>query len=249
MAIGTALWIVQQAAGELGLPVPNEVASSEQETNTQMLALLNSAGFDLASNFQWEELTKQYNFLTVLDKPSYPLPADYNYFIDSTGWDNTNRWPLLGPVSVQEWNALVAAKVTAVSRTYYKLQQKEIYIWPIPSLPNGQNGNPPTDGRDLVLTYCSVNWVEDGANPGTYKDTITNDLDIPVLNPWLLVKYLKLKMWGAKGFDTTRLEAEFNIIFLSLSGKSKGSRVLSLAPKTGAVFIGVQNVPEGNWIR
>ena len=245
----TALWIIQQACAELGLPVPAHAAATTQETNTQMLALLNGAGYDIASTFQWEELTKQYNFLTVIDVPSYVLPTDYNYFLDSSGWDNTNRWPLLGPVSVQEWNALVAAKVTAVSRTYYKVQQKKIHIWPIPSLPNGDNGNPPSAGRDMVLSYCSTNWVESGTNPGQYQDSITNDADVPVLNPWLLVKFLKLKMWAAKGFDTTALEAEFRIMFSSLSDKSKGSRVLSLAPKTGSVFIGVQNVPEGNWIR
>ena len=245
----TALWIVQQACGELGLPVPNSLTSSTQETNTQMLALLNSAGIDIISNFQWEEMTKQFNFLTVLDKGEYALPTDYNYFIDSTGWDNTNRWPLLGPVSVQEWNALVAAKVTAVSRTYYKIQQKKIHIWPIPTLPNGMNGNPPTDGRDLVLTYGSTFWVQSGTDPLVFQDSIINDQDVPVVNAWLLVKFLKLKMWGAKGFDTTALAGDFKVAFESYAAKSKGSRVLSLAPKTGAVFIGVQNVPPGNWIR
>ena len=245
----TALWIIQQACGELGLPVPAHAAGTTQETNTQMLALLNSAGYDLASNYQWEELTKQQHIITVIDVPDYALPADYNYYLDSSGWDNTNRWPLLGPVSVQEWNALVAAKVTAVSRTYYKVQQKRFHIWPIPTLPNGENGNPPTAGRDLVLSYCSTDWVESGTNPGQYQSSINTDGDIPVLNEWLLVKFLKVKMWAAKGFDTTALQSEFDTLFLSLTAKSKGSRVLSLAPKTGAVFIGVQNVPEGNWIR
>jgi hypothetical protein len=243
----TALWIIQQASGELGLPVPQFVTSIPTETGQQMLALLNSAGNDLLSNAQWEELTKEYNFTTVLNQGAYPLPSDYNFFIDSTGWDNTNRWPLLGPVSVQEWNALIAAKVTAVSRTYYKIQQSQVHIWPVPSLPNGQNGNPPTDGRNLVLSYGSLNWVTDSNN--VPKANIDQDSDICILNSWLLVKLLKLKMWGAKGFDTTALREEFNIAFASFQAKSKGSRVLSLAPKTGSVFIGVQNVPEGNWIR
>jgi hypothetical protein len=141
---------------------------------------------------------------------------------------------------VQEWNALIAAKVIAVSRTYYKVQQKKIHLWPVPD-------NIPASGRDLVLSYGSLNWVNSGA--GVPKENIDQDTDIPVLNAWLLTKLLKVKMWGAKGFDTTALQAEYLVALLSFQGKSKGSRVLSLAPKTGSVFIGVQNVPEGNWIR
>jgi len=237
----TALWIVQQACGELGLPVPAAVTGTTDETNVQMLALLNSAGYDISSNFQWEELNRTYD-LTIGTDPmqeDYPLPTDFNYFLDSTGWDRTNRWPLLGPVTQQEWQALVAAKVQAVSRTYFILQNKMLNFWPQPN----------TGVRELALSYGSKAWVEDGNALGTYKMNISKDADIPVVNEWLLVRLLKVKMWSAKGFDTTTLAAEFTTMWNSLTAKSKGSRVLSLAPKTGTVFIGVQNVPEGNWVR
>jgi len=234
----TALWIIQQACGELGLPTPTAVTGTTEETNIQMLALLNSAGYDLASNYAWEELLRTQLLPINATDVLYALPPDYNYYLDSTGWDRTNRWPLLGPVTAQEWQALVAAKVQAVSRTYYRLNQKKLEFWP-----------QPVQDRDIALEYSSLYWVEDGNAPGTYKANITQDADIPVLNEWLLVKLLKLKTWAAKGFDTTTLAAEFQNMFLSLSAKSKGSRTLSLAPKTGTVFIGVQNVPEGNWVR
>jgi hypothetical protein len=237
----TALWIVQQACGELGLPVPTTVAGSTNETDTQMLALLNAAGYDAVSNYQWEEMNRTYLFTIGID-PSineFPLPDDYDYFLDSTGWDRTNRWPVLGPLTQQEWQALIAAKVQAVSRTYFLLQGKKLSFWPQPT----------TGAREIALSYASRAWVESGKNPGTYLRNIGNDADVPVLNEWLLVKMLKLKMWAAKGFDTTELQNEFQIMWDSLTAKSKGSRVLSLAPKTGTVFIGVQNVPEGNWVR
>jgi hypothetical protein len=237
----TALWIVQQACGELGLPVPANVAGSTSETDTQMLALLNAAGYDAVSNFQWEEMNRTYLFIIGTDPTinEFPLPDDYDYFLDSTGWDRTNRWPLLGPVTQQEWQALIAAKVQAVSRTYFLLQNKKLSFWPQPT----------TGERSIALSYASRSWVESGKSPGTYQKNITSDADIPVLNEWLLVKMLKLKMWAAKGFDTTDLQSEFQVMWDSLTAKSKGSRVLSLAPKTGTVFIGVQNVPEGNWVR
>jgi hypothetical protein len=234
----TALQIVQQACGELGLPVPDAVAGTTEETNIQMLALLNSAGYDLAANYQWEELTRtQLVNLNAVDD-LYDLPTDYNFYLDSTGWDRTNRWPLLGPVSSQEWQALVASKVQAVSRTYYRLVNKKLEFWP-----------KPVSDRVIALEYNSLAWVQNGLDPTQYLTRIEHDSDTPVLNDWLLVKFLKLKTWAAKGFDTTMLTAEFQNMFNSISAKSKGSRVLSLAPKTGTVFIGVQNVPEGNWVR
>jgi len=244
----SAKWIIQQSGKELGLPVGDAPVSSLAETDVQMLGLLNSAGYDLTSNYSWEELNRTYLFETVADKADYPFPDDYNYFQDSSGWDRTNRWPLLGPVSVQEWEALIAAKVTAVSRTYYKFQNKRVFVWPIPTV-GGTEAGTQIAGRLLAIAYASLNWVEDSAAKGTYKPLITNDNDMPLLNPWLLVKLLKCKMWAAKGFDTTKLDNEYMTMFLSLSAKSKGSRVLSLAPKQGSVFIGVQNVPEGNWVR
>jgi len=239
----TALQIIQQACGELGLPTPDAVAGTTEETNIQMLALLNAAGYDLAANYQWEELNSEYLFDTVADQMEYPLPDDYNYFLDSTGWDRSNRWPLLGPVSQQEWQALVAAKVQAVSRTYYMLRNKKISLWPVPYVGDGF-----TDPRKLAISYASLNWVMD-ASDTTSKPMINQDGDVPRLNPWLLIKFLKLKTWQAKGFNTEALATDFKVMFESISAKSKGSRVLSLAPKTGTVFIGVQNVPEGNWVR
>jgi hypothetical protein len=236
MANHTALWIIQQACGELGVPAPAHVTGIGDETGQQMLALLNSAGYDLSANFQWEELTKLHKFFTVNAQGEYDLPPDYNNFLDCTAWDNTNRWPLLGPASQQEWNAIIAAKVEAVLRTYYKLQQKKLCLYPVP-----------VDIRELVLSYSSLYWVNSAT--GIPKQEVDQDDDVPILNDWLLVKFLKLKIWSAKGFDTTSLNADFTTAYLSLTAKSKGSRVLSLAPKIGTILIGPQNIPEGNWVQ
>jgi len=232
----TALWVIQQAEMELGLPVSPVMAGSNEATATQLQALLNSAGYELSSNYQWEELNRDYIFDTVDGQDSYDLPDDYNYFIDSTGWDRSNRWPLLGPVSQQEWQAVVAWKVKAVLRTYYKVQNKQITFFPAI-----------TSIRQMALSYASKNWVTSGIAPFAPKDMIDQDGDLMVLNPWLMVKLLKVKMWGAKGFDTSMLAMEFTTMWNSLTAKSKGNRVLSLAPQTGTILIGTQNIPPGGF--
>lgn len=59
------LQLVQQAMGELGLPVPTQVASSSDQQVAQMMALLNACGYELAHQHGWQALTKQYTFTTT----------------------------------------------------------------------------------------------------------------------------------------------------------------------------------------
>ena len=57
MVKGTALEIVSQVAGELGLAVPSTLTNVADPTAPQLLSILNSAGNDLVNSFSWEELT------------------------------------------------------------------------------------------------------------------------------------------------------------------------------------------------
>ena len=57
------LWIVKQAMAELGLPVPREVAASQDDLVRQFVALLNRCGYELVQGYPWEQLDKQ--FLTI----------------------------------------------------------------------------------------------------------------------------------------------------------------------------------------
>lgn len=61
---GSMLDIIQQATGELGLPVPTSVSGSTTQDTTQQLALLNAVGNDLVREpaFNWQALTNEYRF-------------------------------------------------------------------------------------------------------------------------------------------------------------------------------------------
>ena len=56
----TMLQLVQQAAGELGIPQPTAVAGSASTDTIQQLSLLNAVGNDLARQFDWQSLVTQY---------------------------------------------------------------------------------------------------------------------------------------------------------------------------------------------
>lgn len=60
----TALALIQQATGEMGLTVPTVVAGSTSQDAIQQLALLNAVGYEVMREYDWQALVKQ-NIITV----------------------------------------------------------------------------------------------------------------------------------------------------------------------------------------
>jgi len=61
----TLLQLVQQVCAELGLPRPNAVYSSTDTQIQQIFAFINRLGTDLTSDYQWQQLDKEYLLTTV----------------------------------------------------------------------------------------------------------------------------------------------------------------------------------------
>lgn len=227
----TALQVIRQAALELGLTAPTEVAASTENTGQQMLALLVSAGNDLLLAHTWQELNRTYTFTSVDGVDEYDLPTDYGYIIDQTFWNSSDSEEVKGPIGPQSWQRIVAGDIALPVCEIFRIQQNQIQLLPTPAAV-----------ATYTYQYIANSWVQDWATLA-YKNTIDNDADIMVLDGNLLVKALKVKMWSAKGLDTTLLLTEFTQLFNMLVGKSKGAQVLSLAPSRARFF----NVPETNF--
>ena len=58
------LQLVQQVTNELGVPTPVSVAGNTNQDVTQILALMNAAGYELLRKADWRELTTPYSFFT-----------------------------------------------------------------------------------------------------------------------------------------------------------------------------------------
>ena len=74
METWSALQIVQQAMGELGLPQPPALPGSDVQTN-QFLAMLNAAGNELLLYYPWEQFVRVWEFDTVPGQSDYNIPA------------------------------------------------------------------------------------------------------------------------------------------------------------------------------
>jgi hypothetical protein len=236
----SAKQVLNQVAGELGIPQVSSVVGLTDVQSIQLLSLLNSGGNELMLYYPWEQFTKEWEFTTVLNQSDYELPDDYNYFVDQTQWDRTNHWPLLGPKTAQEWAWLKGSLVAPLPRLRYRVQENLFKIYPTPT----SNTSPPA--FKLAMEYVSRNWVL--ANTGTEYSMILADGDILQYNPWLLIKFVKFKFYELKGFSTAGVNGDFMRVFNSLTGKDTGAQKLSLSPQQNFVgYIGPWSVPDGSW--
>lgn len=234
----TALSILQQVAGELGLPQPTTLAGVSDTQAVQLLSLLNSSGNELMLYYPWEQFTKEWVFVTVDGQAEYDLPDDYNYFKDQTQWDRTDHWPLLGPKSPQEWAWLKGALVAALPRLRFRIANNKLLLYPTPSASGGS-------GLTLSMEYVQKNWVSPASGDPTTM--VTQGTDVVNYNPWLMVKYVKFKFYELKGFNTTGVQGDFMRVYNSLVGKDVGNEVLSLSPQFTSPFIGPWSIPDGSW--
>jgi len=234
MQYWTAIDVLKQVHGELGLPAPTTITGLTDVQSVQLLALLNSAGNELLIYYPWEQFTKEWTFATVNGQTDYDLPADYAYFTDQTQWDRTNHWPLLGPKSAQEWAWLKGALVAALPRMRFRVANNKFKLWPAPG----------TSSFTMAMEYIVDTWV---SSNNTLVSMIVEDSDVLQYDPWLLIKFVKFKFYELKGFDTTGVNADFMRVFNNLTGKDTGAKILSLSPQVQSQYIGPWSVPDGSW--
>ena len=99
----------------------------------------------------------------------------------------------------------------------------------------------------LAMEYVSNSWLKSATAANTFFDMARDDTDILLLDPWIVTKFLKLKYWEAKGLDTGAYAKDFVSTFENRIGKNKGAPVLTLAPRSRTMLIGINNIPDGSW--
>jgi hypothetical protein len=183
-----------------------------------MRYLMNTAGEELAIEYPWQTLHNQHQIVTAaLDSGDYPLPVDFNYMINQTGWERSENVPLFGPLSPQDWTYLLGRDlVTYTIYASFRLKDGQFSIFP----------QPPPVGLDINFEYVSLAWVTDG-DSGVRKQSVEKGNDIPVYNRTLISRYIKVKYYEAKGIDSTKAQDDFNQTFLFLTGQDWGAEILS----------------------
>lgn len=165
---------------------------------------------------------------------AYPLPSDWLKQIPQTEWDRTNRWPMLGPKSPQEWQSFKSGIVYAGPRERFRIQGNAFNVNP-----------PPPNALTFAFEYISNSWVYSAS--GTAQTQFLADTDTTVFDDSLMVAGLKLRWRQAKGFDYAFDADEYSGLLSQIKAQDKSSPKLSLSPVAGNIYLSPMNVPDGNW--
>lgn len=171
------------------------------------------------------------NVTFTFSKTKYDLPPDYETIADTTQWDKTKRWQMLGPEDAQQWQWLKSGYISTGPRIRWRILGSQFQIWP-----------PYNTQEYLGFEYRSKGWAR--SVTGQVKNSFTADNDTTVYDDRLVVVGTKLRYFQIKSFDTTALQQEYFRILNVVKGNDKGSPNLSFAPYPTKVLIGYANIPD-----
>lgn len=162
----TAQAVLTQAALELGLiqssgDLGDDAFDATDPNVLQLCALLKKTGRELVDEADWTHLRSEFAFKTptagaalAAEQSAWstqPLPADWRNMVDQSGWNRTNRLPLGGPLSEQEWQYLASRLTGVVLNVLFRPMQGLLYLYPPNNTPAGQ---------EIVMAYKSGWWVQ-----------------------------------------------------------------------------------------
>lgn len=233
------LTLVKQFCNRTGLTEPATVMGSTDDQIKQIRALLEEEGNDLAQRGSWEGLTQQASLTTVADETQGALTTiasnGFRYIKNATIWDRTNKLPVYGPLSDQEWQA-VKALVQTGPRYSWRIRGGQLIVNPVP-----------TAGYAWYFEYVSQYWIL-GADLTTYKQYFTLDTDTLLLPETLLLMGLRWRWKKEKGFEYAEDFRTYEMQVKDALGRDGGKQVLYAdncnwrGPMPG-IF-----VPAGTWI-
>jgi len=235
--------IINQVAVEVGLAKTQDVFASTDDSFNQLVALANAAGNELIQNGSWQILTRQYEIITKTgDDGKYPLPDDFSFMIDQTGWDNTNNVPVGGSLTPQAWTYLEGRDL-ATSTIYAMFRQVDNEFWIYPQ--------PPPIGLNITFEYVTLNWVLKQGQPDNYSDEVVAPSDIVLFQPYMFERLLKLRFLEAKGLDTTAAATVYDVSLTSWDGNDTSAPILNASNRgRGLPYLDTyRNTPDTNFGR
>jgi hypothetical protein len=164
-------------------------------------------------------------------KTKYSNPSDFDRQIDTTQWDKTKHWQMLGPETAQQWQWLKSGYISTGPRLRFRRLGGTFQIWP-----------PITANELLGMEYVSNKWAVDANGNG--KGSFTVDTDSCIYPDRLMVLGLKLKYFSVKGFNADEFRMQYQAELNIAKANDKGAPVLSFAPEISQVLIGIANVPD-----
>lgn len=239
--MSSVLEVVQAAFDELGLyPRPFVAVGAGDQLTQQITSLYTAVGQMLVSRRTWRGLLRQKVYTTTPGQQYLDLPSDYARPVNQTEWDQTNHWPLMGPMTPQQFQQLQSGIISTGPRIKFRLIGKRMELFPFEDVGAGQT---------FVINYISNGWLIADPNtpaPIPYLSKPTADSNEAIFNDRLMIAGVKLRFFQAKGFDTSAYADDFQVLLDDALAQDSGAPKLTMAGTPATYLINITNIPDGN---
>lgn len=227
------LTLVQNAAKQLGLTSPASAYNATDQQVIQLVALAQLEGVELSKRHDWTVLTKEKTFTgTAAAAQTGAIPSDFDRFVNETFFNRTQKKPVDGPLSPQDWQFAQSVVAQTITESFRK-RGTDLLITPTPN------------GTDTyAYEYISTQWCE--SSGGTDQSAWAADTDTGILSEDLMTLGVIWRFLRAKGFDYAEALRTFEMRLAHEITKDGGKRALNFARRSNnnprAPF-----VQEGSW--
>jgi hypothetical protein len=268
----TVLSIVQEFCTRQSLAKPTAAINSTDETVQNIMGILREACEDLANNdwqvlhwiqhFQHQNLPGYMAFPFPWDQAdtsggAYANTNDYPLIVDQTLWDVTNRRPVYGPMSPQDWNTMLTMRQSQAVYNYRILgggsqsvvtstgavvpgpvNTSGIAIYPVPSDPTAVT---------FSVEFVS-DWYARDFRTGYPIPTFLNDADSTVFPTTYVLAGLRWRWKKEKGLVYAEDQKLYNEMILGAQGQDGGAPRINMGkPREQKIARPGLLVAAGNW--
>lgn len=234
----TLLQIVQEFATRTGIKVPNAVASSTDAQIKQVRALLHEEIEELTEGKPLQVMVKEFTFAaTAVEDQGFldtlcgePQRAILNDIL----WNRTQRLPIFGPISAQDWQLQKAYGITG-PLVQYRVRGDKLLFQPAP-----------TAGHTIAGEFVRMYAVIAAAGTVPTKETFTSDDDTSVIPDRLLIAGLRWRWKREKGLRYAEDKERYHIMVANYQMKTGTKGVLRMDGGSQDVRPGII-IPPGSW--
>lgn len=147
--------LISNVAGKCGFRATSNVISSTDTTTKQMLAWLQTINQKAMEDFDWPQLLRNGSITFADGIDQYDVAEDFSHHHHDTFWNTSDRWPLYGALTVQEYGDIKGYGVDVASFDQFIIRglvNTKIEITPIPSAADA--------GQVVFYLYQSKRYVK-----------------------------------------------------------------------------------------
>jgi hypothetical protein len=235
--MSTLLQLLAEFSKRRGLPAVQVVFASGDDQTLQLAALANEVLEDLHTRGVWSKLqiTALFTQTGVEDQGSMDTlaPSGFKWMLQDTFWDRTQRLPVYGPKTEQEWQALKGMPMTG-PYLQYRIVGGHLLL-------NGAL----IAGHQMAFEYAS-DWSVLSASSAA-KQWFTADTDTCMFPDGLLLSGLNWRWRLEKGLPYAQQFNEYETKVADFKGRDATKPTIDMAAGQSNGFSPGIFVPSGNW--